>query len=43
MEAKMIVSPAPHLHDRTSVSYVMWNVVISFNASFGCCSNIFWN
>lgn len=29
MESKLIVSSSPHLHDRSSVSYVMWNVVIA--------------
>ncbi len=29
MENKFVVSAAPHLHDRTSVSFVMWQVVIA--------------
>lgn len=29
MKENYIVSPAPHLHDRTSVPMVMWNVVIA--------------
>jgi electron transport complex protein RnfD len=29
MENKIIVSPAPHLHDRTSVPWIMWQVVIA--------------
>lgn len=29
MKDKFIVSPAPHLHDRTSIPNVMWNVVIA--------------
>lgn len=29
MENKVIVSPAPHLHDKTSVPWVMWQVVIA--------------
>jgi electron transport complex protein RnfD len=29
MENKIIVTPAPHLHDRTTVPYVMWQVVIA--------------
>ncbi|HOD55079.1 MAG TPA: RnfABCDGE type electron transport complex subunit D [Candidatus Cloacimonadota bacterium] len=29
MENKIIVSSSPHLHDRSSVKYVMWNVVIA--------------
>lgn len=29
MENKIIVTPAPHLHDRTSVPWVMWQVVIA--------------
>ena len=29
MKDKYIASPAPHLHDRTSVPNVMWNVVIA--------------
>ena len=29
MKDKYIVSPAPHLHDRTSIPMVMWNVVIA--------------
>ena len=29
MKDKYIVSAAPHVHDRTNVSWVMWNVVIA--------------
>lgn len=29
MKDKVIVSPAPHLHDRTSIPNVMWNVVLA--------------
>jgi Na+-translocating ferredoxin:NAD+ oxidoreductase subunit D len=29
MENKFVVSAAPHLHDRTTLSYVMWQVVIA--------------
>jgi Na+-translocating ferredoxin:NAD+ oxidoreductase subunit D len=29
MENKFVVSAAPHLHDRSSVSFVMWQVVIA--------------
>ncbi|HNX00396.1 MAG TPA: RnfABCDGE type electron transport complex subunit D [Candidatus Cloacimonadota bacterium] len=29
MDNKFVVSAAPHLHDRTSVSFVMWQVVIA--------------
>lgn len=29
MDNKYIVSPAPHLHDKTNVKNVMWNVVIA--------------
>lgn len=29
MKDKFTVSPAPHLHDRTSIPNVMWNVVIA--------------
>lgn len=29
MEHKVIVSPAPHLHDKTSVPIIMWQVVIA--------------
>lgn len=29
MEHKVIVTPAPHLHDRTNVPWVMWQVVIA--------------
>ncbi len=29
MNDKLLVSPAPHLHDRTNVSMVMWNVILA--------------
>ncbi|HNU97772.1 MAG TPA: RnfABCDGE type electron transport complex subunit D, partial [Candidatus Syntrophosphaera thermopropionivorans] len=29
MKDKFIVSPAPHIHDSTSIPRVMWNVVIA--------------
>ena len=29
MENRILVTPAPHLHDRTSIPYVMWQVVIA--------------
>jgi len=29
MSNKVIVSPAPHLHDKTTISMVMWNVVLA--------------
>ena len=29
MKDKFIVSPAPHIHDSTSIPKVMWNVVIA--------------
>ncbi len=31
MKDKYIVSPAPHLHDRTTISMVMWNVVLALS------------
>ena len=29
MKDKYTVSPAPHLHDRTTIPNVMWNVVLA--------------
>ncbi len=31
MKGKYLVSPAPHLHDKTSVSMIMWNVILALS------------
>lgn len=44
MENKVIVSPAPHLHDRTSVPWVMWQVVIALLPALAAAVYFFgWN
>jgi len=41
MKDKVIVSPAPHLHDRTSIPNVMWNVVLALTPAL-IASVYFW-
>ncbi len=44
MENKVIVSPAPHLHDKTSVPWVMWQVVIALIPALAAAVYFFgWN
>ena len=35
MNERYSVSPAPHLHDRTSIPNVMWNVVLALLPALG--------
>jgi electron transport complex protein RnfD len=44
MEHKVIVSPAPHLHDKTTVPWVMWQVVIALLPALAAAVYFFgWN
>jgi electron transport complex protein RnfD len=44
MENKIIVTPAPHLHDRTNIPWVMWQVVIALLPALAAAVYFFgWN